>query len=259
MKKTFHIFFLFSKYSIKSTLQNRFSTILFIIGKLVRFSIFFFFISYLLQKTQVLAGYTFHQTLIFFLTYNVIETIAQLLFREVYRFGPLVVSGELDTILIKPYHPFLRILVGGVDPLDMFTLVIYLALLIYFILSAGVQIILLIPYIALIINALIIATSFHIAVLALGVLTTEVDHTIMLYRDITRLGTFPIDIYKEPLKSILTFVIPIGIMMSFPVKSLFRILSFPLLTFSITLSCTMLLLALMMWNKALQKYQSWGG
>jgi ABC-2 type transport system permease protein len=114
----------------------------------------------------------------------------------------------------------------------------------------------LILYILLIFNAFVIATAFHIAVLAIGILTTEVDNTIMLYRDITRVGMMPIDIYHEPLRSFLTFVIPVGIMMSFPVKVLLGLLSWWGVVSSLILGAIFLGLSLKFWGYALNQYSS---
>ncbi|MCA9371912.1 ABC-2 family transporter protein [Candidatus Woesebacteria bacterium] len=114
-------------------------------------------------------------------------------------------------------------------------------------------------YIAMIVNSLVIATAFHIVVLAIGILSTEVDHTIMIYRDITRLGTFPVDIYIQPIQFIFTFIIPIGIMMTFPVKSLLSLLNPMLYVISFGLGIVGLFIAMRVWRFALRKYQSWGG
>lgn len=258
--KNVKIFFLLAKYSLKTTFQSPLGIILFTIGKLIRFSMFFLFVYYLISNTKLLAGYSLTQTIIFYLTYNIIDSLAQLLFREVYRFRPLVISGELDSILLKPYHPFLRILVGGVDILDLIISFIYMLLAGYFIIQIPqVTIIQIVLYIALIFNALIIATGFHIAVLALGILSTEVDHTIMIYRDITKMGTFPIDIYQQPIRFLLTFIIPIGIMLTMPVKGLLGILNTELYLLSFLIATAILSASLLFWNYALRCYQSWGG
>jgi len=105
----------------------------------------------------------------------------------------------------------------------------------------------------------VIATAFHIIVLAMGILTTEVDHTIMIYRDMTSLARFPLDIYREPIRSIFTFVIPVGIMMGFPAKALFSLLSPQFIFLSFVISWILLFLSIKLWQYALMKYQSWGG
>jgi ABC-2 type transport system permease protein len=245
---------------MKSTLSQPIGVVFFTLGKIFRFAIFFIFIFYLLSNTKFLIGYTLNQTLIFYLVYNIVDTISQFLFREVYRFRPLVVNGELDSILIKPYHPFMRILIGGIDIMDCALFFPYFGLLIYMIFQTPhISVINILTSVSLIINAFIIATAFHILVLAFGIVSTEVDHTILIYRDISKMGAFPVDIYKEPLRSVLTFIIPIGIMITFPAKALFGLLSIPMILLCFGISFTMLFISLWSWNKALQRYQSWGG
>jgi len=258
--KNIKIFLLFARYSLKTTFQSKTGVILFTTGKLIRFVMFFSFVYYLMANTKILAGYTLTQTIIFYLTYTIIDSLSQLLFREVYRFRPLVVSGELDSILVKPYHPFLRILTGGIDILDLGITIMYAAIASYFIVQIPTATITtVIIYVLLIINSLFITLSFHIAVLALGILSTEVDHTIMIYRDMTKMGTFPVDIYTQPIRFLFTYIVPIGIMLTLPVKSLFGLLSWQSYLVSVSFALGSILISMMFWNYALKKYQSWGG
>lgn len=258
--RSLKIFFLFSKFSLKRVLQARLGIVFFMVGKILRFLMFFFLVYFLISKTKTLKGYNVNQAIFFYLTFNLVDTTSQLLFREVYRFRPLVVSGELDTVLVKPIHPFLRILVGGVDFLDFLMLLFYLLLTLFFAARIGsYSLFNLLFYCALIINALIIAAAFHIFVLALGVITTEVDHTIMIYRDLTSLGRFPMEIYQPAIRVIFTFIIPVGIMVSFPSKALFGLLSPSLIFFSFFFAVFLLLVSFKFWNLAIKRYQSWGG
>lgn len=260
LKRNLKIFFLFSKYSLKTTFQGRMGPLFFIFGKLIRFILMFFLIFIIFGKTRLIKGYTFNQVIIFYLTFNLIDTVTQILFREVYRFRYLVLTGSLDLILTKPYHPFLKVLVGGIDFLDIIMLVPYLGLIIFFAHNLpGVSFLSIFSFSLLIFNSLLIATAFHIIVLALGILTTEVDHAIMIYRDMTSLGRFPMAIYQEPVRSIFTFVIPIGIMMFFPPQALFQLLPSSFYLLSGMVSLFLIFVALWMWSVALKKYQSWGG
>ncbi len=254
------IFLLLSKYSLTSVLQGRIAILLFTLGKLIRFFMFFFFIAYLLQNTSAIKGYTTNQALIFFLTFNIIDSISQAFFREVYRFRQLVVSGELNTILVKPYPVLLRVLLGGVDPMDIGISFGYIAMVIYYMQVTDVfTTISVVSYVLLIMNSLVIATAFHIIVLGFGIISADVDHGILIYRDITSAGRFPLEIYKEPLRSMLTFVVPVGIMMSFPAEALFGKLSLFEALLGILVSFGGLGLSLLLWRSALKKYQSWGG
>lgn len=257
--KNFRIFWLLSTFSAKTAFQHQVGLISFIAGKIMRFIFYFLFIFFLVSKTKILAGYSLQQTIIFFLTFNFIDTMAQLLFREVYRFRPLIVNGEFDTILVKPYHPFIRVLVGGIDIMDAITLIPYLGFLIYFVFQTHIQLVNIFLYSGFLLNALFLAAGFHILILAIGILTTEVDNLMWIYRDFTKMLSLPIDIYKEPFRSFLMFAVPIGIMMAVPVKVLFGVLTPNMFIISIIISVVFFSLSLFLWNISLKKYQSWGG
>lgn len=257
MKKNIKIWLKLTSYSFTRAVSSKFTFILFTIAKILRFLFFLIFLLLLLSKTKTLAGYTSLQAIFFLLTFNMIDTLAQLFFREVYRFRSEIISGNFDLVLVKPINPLLKVLFGGADGIDFIILIPLIGGIVYLGLKIGVnspiQVIL---YILLCLNAFLIATSFHIFVLALGVLTTEVDNTIMMYRDIARMGTIPIDIYKEPLRSVLTFAIPVGIMMTFPVKAFLGLLSWPMIFIAFFLSALFLWSSLSLWKYSLKNYSS---
>ena len=260
MRHNIKIFYLFARLSFKTIFQGRFGAWLFLAGKLLRFAFFIVFISVLFGKTKLIKGYSLEQVIIFFLTYNLIDTIAQALFREVYRFRPLVLFGGFDLVLTKPYHPFLRILLGGIDFLDIFLIIPYGALIIFFASKIpNLHPLSSILYLLFIFNSILIATAFHIAVLALGIMTTNVDHMILIYRDLTALGRFPIDIYRSPLREIFTYILPVAVIMTFPGKALFGLLNPFFIVWSFLVSLLLCFLSLRLWNFALKKYQSYGG
>lgn len=69
-------------------------------------------------------------------------------------------------------------------------------------------------------------------------------------------GLFPIDIYKEPIRGILTFIIPVGIMMNFPVKSILGQLNLTLIIYAVFFSAVFLLISLKVWEFSLKQYSS---
>lgn len=257
MKKYLKIWWLYAINAFQTQSMVRWSLGLFLLAKILRFAFFTFFIVILLRGTNVLAGYTLDETILFYLSFNLVDIIAQLIFREVYRFRSQIVSGNFDFFLNKPINPLFRSLFGGPDIIDFFTLIPLIMAIVYFIEKSGLfNIFTLTIYILLIIVGLLIALSFHILVLSLAIMTTEIDHAVMVYRDIVGLGRMPIDIYKEPLRGFITFVIPIGIMTSFPTKALLGILSPQLILYSVVFSLVLFYLSLKTWNYALKKYSS---
>lgn len=257
LKKYFKVWLRFAINGFQTQLISRFALTIFLVGKILRFSIFTFFIVILVGKTKTLAGYSLDQTIFFFLTFNLVDIIAQLLFREVYRFRQAVVLGTFDFYLIKPINSLYRSLMGGPDLIDFITLIPLVGAIIFYMNRLQmIDVFNIVLYLALIGVGFIIALSFHILVLALAVITTEVDHAIMIYRDIVGMGRFPIDIYREPLRGLLTFIIPVGMMMTFPAKAFLGLLSPAPIAYSIIFSLFLLYFSLNIWNYSLKQYSS---
>lgn len=255
MQRYFKIWVVLISNSIQVSFASKFGAILFIIAKLLRFGFFLLTLFFITEYTQVLAGYTREEVFFIFLTYTVVDTLAQLIFREVYRFRPKVVSGDFDLDLIKPLPSLFRPLFGGLDVFDAITLIPYGLSVIWIGSLFHPSSVAILWYILLLINAVILSASFHILVLALGIMTTEIDHAIMMYRDITSMGRFPVDMYGGILKNVLTFIIPVGVMVTLPVQVVTRSLDTQVL-WAFLLSAIFLYLSLQAWNLALRKYSS---
>jgi len=70
------------------------------------------------------------------------------------------------------------------------------------------------------------------------------------------LGQFPIDIYKKPINFIFTFIIPIGVITTFPIKIFYSLLNWQSVIISFLISASFLSFSLFFWKKALSHYQS---
>ena len=257
LTRYFRLWLKLASQSFMRELLDRWNAGLFLAGKLMRFAFFVAFLLALFADAPIIGGYSKEQMLIFFLTFNILDTATQLFYREVYRFRPMVVSGDFDLVLTKPMSALFRVLAGGADPLDFYMLILYVGLLVYIVIQMGVvSFISVASYLLLLINGFVIATGFHILVLALAIVTTEVDHTIMIYRDLTMMGRVPTDMYHQPIRGILTFALPIGLMMTVPAKALMGLLSPWMLLLSPVLCLLFIVLCLRVWQYALSQYAS---
>jgi ABC-2 type transport system permease protein len=228
----------------------------FLIGKIFRFIFFFGFLYFLLLGTKTLSGYSANQVIFFFLTFNLIDVITQFLFREVYKFRPMIINGDFDLVLVKPLNALFRVLMGGADVIDLVTIPPLIALTIYFGFLLHPSVLGILYYLILLFNGFLIATAFHIFVLSLAIVTLEVDHTVMIYRDLTSLGRLPIDIYKQPLQGFLTYLIPVGIMITLPAKAIMGLVGPLGILSAFLVGAIALFIAMRFWNYALTKYSS---
>ena len=256
-KKYFKIWQIMTVASFSVSLISRFGAFFFFIAKIFRFIFFLIFLFLLIGKTKILGDYSLWQVIFFFLTFNLVDMTSQFFLREVYRFRSMVVSGNFDLVLVKPLSPLFRVVAGGADILDLFTLLPLLAFLVFASTQiGGVTLVKIAMYLLLYFNALLIALSFHILVVSIGVLTTEVDNTIMLYRDLTNMGRIPVDIYRQPLRAFLTFAVPVGIMMTFPAKVFMGLLSPFGVFISLSLGLLLFYASLQFWQFSLRHYSS---
>lgn len=257
LRKYLKVILRYSTNSLQMALANPSIFLLFTLSKILRISLFIFFLYSLFNGLNDIGGYTRYQMLLFYLVFNLVDSASQLLFREVYRFRSLIINGSFDMVLAKPFSPLVRALLGGPDMIDVGMLAILVSVMIYvadkFIHPNLAQVAI---FIAMIFNSLLLATAFHICVLALGILTTSVDHLVMIYRDLTSLVRIPVDLYLNPIRAILTFVIPIGIMFTFPAKAIFGLLSWQLVVLSLAIGIVSLVLAFRFWQEAIKRYQS---
>lgn len=236
---------------------SRFGALLFLFGKFIRFAFFLFFLLIIASRTHAIVGYTIWQIVLFYLTFNFIDSLAQFFLREVYRFRNYVVTGDFDYFLTKPVPVLFRLLFGGSDVLDVPILIISgVFIYICFMHIPSITVLSSLAYLTLLINGFIIMLSFHILVLSIGIVTTEVDNSLWLFRDLTQMGRFPIDIYQNPLRSVITFVIPVGIMITFPAKAAMGILSFDSMVIAILISLLFLFLTIRFWKFSLKRYSS---
>lgn len=258
MKKYLSIWLKLAVNALQETYNNRFTNILFFIGKILRFCLFLLLLFAIKNNIPTIGHYNSSDLLVFFLVFNWIDTLAQLLFRGVYTFSQQIKSGEFDFDLIRPIKPLFRALFGKPDINDA-VFVIPITITSVYLLRNELGAVTLAQWLwfsILVVNGLLIATSFHIFVLCLGILTTEVDNAIMLYRDTTNFARFPVDIYQGVIRMLFVTVLPVGIMITVPAQVLTGtqlIISIPL---SILVGGSFFTLSIITWKKALKEYSS---
>lgn len=257
MKKYLYLWFKVTTQLTQIAFASRLGVVLFTLGKIIRFIFFIVFLYLLISRTKLIAGFSLWQVMMFFLTFNLIDIISQFLWRDVYRFRSYIVSGNFDMVLTKPLSPLLRSLFGGSDILDLITLG-PLGIFIGYVISHIGHITLgeIILYILMVINGLVTAMSMHILVLALGIVTTEVDNAIWMFRELTQLGRLPLQIYPKPLTLVFTFILPVAAMITLPTHAILGILTPSGVMIAFGFSIGLLALSLYAWRGALKRYSS---
>lgn len=252
------VWWILARNALQETFINRWSNLLFIFGKVVRL-IMNLVVLFLIKNTiSTFAGYTSDQMVVFFLTYQFIDTITQIFYRGVYNFSSKIENGELDMLLVKPVSTLFQSLVGQPDFNDALIFLPTIAVLLF----VGSQLDISITpgsfalYLLLLVNAFIIATAIHIIILVVGVLSTTNNGVTWLYRDMMDMARYPVTAYLEPIRSILFFVIPVGIMITIPSQILINTKpSFALSTITV-FGVLFFAFSFKLWGWSLKRYSS---
>lgn len=240
--------------SFQTLTITRGASVMYILGKFIRFFFFIWFLLVLQDRIQKVAGYTLNQLITFFLIFNLFDIAGQIFFRGIYWFRNVVVSGDFDFNLIKPISPLFQVLSLRTDFLDIPLFVIVVGFLVKQMLAYPTVNFMAFTLVS--ISGMVLITTFHIIVASIGIITTEVDHTMWMYRDLSLMARVPVDIYTDAIRALLTFVIPIALIFTFPAKALMALLSPGWIIFSLLFSAIVFWLSLRLWKYALTQYSS---
>lgn len=257
-KKYIKVWYLMTINGLAQLFLTRLGAAIFITGKILRFGFFLILLVQVFGQTKLLAGYSAPQVIFFYLTFNIIDTVSQMFFRGVYFFRRLVVSGDFDLVLTKPLNSLFRSIFSNTDLLDFSVLVPLVLGTAWYLVQTRLLVspANLVWYLLLIINGILIAFALHVFVVSLAVVTTEIDSAILLYRDLTSMARVPVDFYREPVRGLITFVIPIGMMMTFPAKALFGLLSPAVVCGAFGFTALLVIVSVKTWQAALKRYSS---
>ena len=243
--------------AMQAQLTYRLGSAGFLLGKMIRLLFFFAFVIAVFQHVESVAGYSLIETALFFLTFNLVDMAAQILFRGVYAARRTVTEGDFDFYLLQPCSALFRMVCCTVDFLDLVTIVPVLIMI-------GVVFARLPPmsweryaaYCALTLNGIALIFAVHVGVAALAVRTQELESAIWIYRDIMFMGKFPVDIYTPAVRWALTFGIPVAVMTTFPAKALLGILSPAWTAYSFALTAAAVAASLRFWRGSVALYTS---
>jgi ABC-2 type transport system permease protein len=238
--------------------NSRGAALLFIFGKVFRLASALLLVYVVVGKAKLISGYSLNQAVFLLLLFNLISTIGQLFLRGVYVFRQKVVDGTFDFYLLNPLSELFYSLFSYTDPLDIIITTPYIFLAGWGWLNAGYEITVVnvLLLLLIILLSVIMMVAWHIVIIAVGVKYLEVDNTIMLYRDLERMGGFPVKIYGRLGENVLTYAFPFALMATIPADLIFGLFNpWTLIAFAL-LAIIQLRLSIWLWHAALKSYSS---
>lgn len=257
-KKYLTTYFRLISMAFSSYATNRIDSVTYLLGKIVRFVFFLILLASLFRFTDQLAGYSGYEVFLFFLTFNLVDVISQVVWRGIYVFPTAVRRGHFDFYLTKPIHPLLLILCRLTDLLDIIFLIPIVVLLVLTIVKLSIvpTITGLLLYLLFLIFSLLIILGIHVLTAAITIRAVDSSHVIWLYRDLMTVGRFPPEIFSSTLQFIFTFILPIIIIVSFPTKILLTRLDPFWIPVTAAITAVFMVISLSIWRQSLRHYTS---
>ena len=211
---------------------------------------------------EEIAGYTFHSGLLvvsfFALLLSVLEGVVQPSLVEAVE---LFRSGRMDYLLLKPASTPFLVMTRKIQPWNATDLITGGALLLYALmklpqfpsllqlLSAGV----------LFFCGVALLYSLGVMAISLGVLLVKVDNLIYLFLSLYEVGRFPVTLFRGWARFLFTFVLPIGVMTTFPAEVLLRERFGDTLATGVGITTLFLITSHLAFRRAIRHYTSAGG
>ncbi len=210
------------------------------------------------SRTDHLGGWTLHEAVILFGTFTILGGIL-LTFVEpnVLWFHQRVIAGQLDEVLVKPAPSLFLLSLGRHAPLGLVQAVIGAVIVAWGISLSGDAF----PvwrglvWLTLLAVAAVITwvTRVLVALISLWVPGLALD---VVYDGAWQFGRYPVTMYRQPARFVLTWVLPVAFITTVPARALTRGVSPQLLGASLAFGFVAIMILRLVWMSGLRRYTS---
>ena len=250
----------FLKTSLKEMLVYRLDCIVGMTSQMVTQAVEIIFIWIVFQNTENLAGWNFMQIMLLYGITLLSVGIADFCFDALYDIGPKYIrEGDFDKILLRPVHPLLSIIGGSKEftSLGYFLLGLIITIIMLVKLAIQITIFLILKIVFFsIVGALIIGGINTICSIS-SFWTYRSNEFIWSVYQIYTFAQYPIDIYNGFIKFLITVILPFAFVAYFPTMNYLG-WDIYLIYLSPIVAIVLWIIAVKVWNLALNKYRSTG-
>lgn len=254
------LYFSLLKVSLKEILIYRIDCIVGIFSQLIVQLVSLIFIFVVFQNTENIAGWNFKQILLLFGVTRIPIGIAGYCFDALYDIGPKYIrNGDFDKILLRPVHPLISIIGASREFVSIadFALGLGITICMLIQLSIPVTALLIIKIIFFsIVGALIIGainTIFSIS----SFWTYRSNEVIWSFYRMYTFTEYPITIYNKFIRILITVILPFAFVSYYPTKAYLGVNTY-MIYLSPFVAVILWIIAVKLWNLALNKYRSTG-
>ncbi len=208
--------------------------------------------------TQVdsLAGWSRSEMLVVLGCYQVLSgVLATFIEPNAMWFDERVKKGELDEILLKPIPSLYLVTLGTQAPLGLIGMLLGLLVIGTGLHGQGLVIVNVLSGIVAFTTALVLLWATRVLVMMVSLWAPSLALDVM-YGALWQFGRYPVAIYDQPIKSFLTFMVPVGLMTTVPAMALTRGIGISVVALCAAIGIGVIVLVNSLWSKSLRQYTS---
>ncbi len=230
-----------------------------VIGYLIWTGVSLLFIQVVFSKVGAVRGWTREEMWVLYGTYVVIESLAfGLLGPNMWRFSMQVRDGGLDLALTKPVNTQFFVSTRYIDPNGVLNTVPGIALVLL-----GLSKLQHHPtpvewglWLALLLCGLLMAYCLWFFCVTWSIWAVKLEGISVVFDPMMQMARFPVQIYPQRLQGMLTFVLPVAFLTTFPTEALLGRGRVEILMAAVALAACLLWLTHRFFNFALRYYSS---
>ncbi len=247
--------------NIKSQLEYKASFILNFINQFILFFTYYFTVISLFTRFKVLEEYTMYEVLLIFSIFQIAFSINEVFARGIDDFHKLIIKGGLDRLLTRPRPIILQAL--GFDFALAKLAKLLQAIILFIIAIIKLNIVFTIDKVLCILFMIIGATVLFFSIFLIGAAFTFITIQGLEFINVFTYGgremsQYPINIYHKFFRIFFTYVLPFGLINYYPLLYIIGKNNNPLFVVLPLIPIIHLIIAIYIFNKALEKYTSTG-
>lgn len=252
-----HLFWVHLRLGILNELQYRTNLGIQLIQSFVGLATSLLGLGVIFSKTDSLAGWTQPELLAIVGVYSLVSGLTQLIVRpSLARFMEDVRLGTLDFTLTKPVDAQVLVSMRQIEVWKLIDVLIGLVVIGVAMSQMGGTIGMLdaTAFVIALLAGVTIIYSFLLILATLAFWFVRLDNVLQIFQSMYEAGRWPIGIYPPWLRTILTFLVPVGFAITVPTEGLVGRMNLPNMAGAIVLAIAMPLVARWFWLFGLRHY-----
>lgn len=250
----------FLKISLKEILIYRIDCIVGVFSQAVVQFVSLVFIFVVFTTAENIAGWNIYQILLLYGVTRIPIGIAGYCFDGLYDIGPKYIkNGDFDKILLRPVHPLISIIGDSREFVSIADLFLGLFITIYMLIKLAIPI-----TVFLIIKILFFSIVGALIVGAINTIfsitsfwTYKSNEIIWSFYRIYTFTEYPITIYNKFIQILITMILPFAFISYYPTMAYLGLNNY-MIYLSPVIAIVLWIVAIKLWNLALNKYRSTG-